>query len=382
MNSRGESTRNHGFSRGAASPIIAPMERRTFGNTNLEVSAISLGCWIFGVDWWGHRTQEDCDRLCSFSLNQGVTFFDNGDAYGNGRAENLFGQWLKNAKIDCSRIEIGAKFGYDWHSDPGEAGSHRERKQDFSPAFLRRMLDDSLKRLNTDYIDLYLAHNIKLPQMRDDLFTELEKVKDEGKIKVWGVSLGPAIGWREEGFKAMGDYNAKCVQTVYNLFEQHPGREFVDMARANKAGVLARVQDNSGILKDVIKADTKLADNDHRRFRDANWKTYGPQKVEKIRHIAQHHGMTIHQLACKWLLQANPSLTAITAMLLDEKEIHEVCDAVTKPNLTSAELDELHEGYQKDFGLPPEAHPCDLKSSTHPDGHVRSTYVPPPVLIA
>ena len=358
------------------------MERRTFGNTNLEVSAISLGCWIFGVDWWGHRTQEDCDRLCSFSLDQGVTFFDNGDAYGNGRAEALFGHWLKAAKVDRSKIEIGGKFGYDWHTDPGEPGSHRERKQDFSPTFMRKMLEESLARLGTDYIDLYLAHNIKLPQMRDDLFAELEKAKDEGKIKCWGVSLGPAIGWREEGFKAMGDHDAKCVQTVYNLFEQHPGFEFSEMARATKAGILARVQDNSGVLKDVIKPDMKLADNDHRKFRDANWKTYGPQKVEKIRHIANRHGMSIHQLACKWLVQANPTLSAITATLLNEQEIVEVCEAMRKPDLSREELRELSEGYENDFGLPPEAHPCDLKSSTHPDGHVRSTYVPPPVLIA
>ena len=94
------------------------MLRRKFGNTNLEVSAISLGCWIFGVDWWGHRTQEDCDRLCSFALEQGVTFFDNGDAYGNGRAEELFGNWLRGQ--DRGRIEIGSKFGYDWYSDPGD----------------------------------------------------------------------------------------------------------------------------------------------------------------------------------------------------------------------------------------------------------------------
>ena len=71
------------------------MIRRKLGNSPVEVSAVSLGCWIFGVDWWGHRTQEDCDRMCSFALDRGVTFFDNGDAYGNGRAEELFGKWLK-----------------------------------------------------------------------------------------------------------------------------------------------------------------------------------------------------------------------------------------------------------------------------------------------
>ena len=356
------------------------MLRRKFGNSPVEVSAISLGCWIFGVDWWGHRTQEDCDRMCSFALERGVTFFDNGDAYGNGRAEELFGKWLKGQ--DRGRVEIGGKFGYDWYNDPGEEGSHRERKQDFSPQFMRTALEKSLQRLGVETIDLYLAHNIKLPQFRDDLFAELEKVKAEGKIREWGVSLGPAIGWREEGFKAMGDHNAKAVQTVYNLFEQHPGKEFCEMARATRAGIMARVQDNSGVLKDIIKPDMQLAENDHRKFRDANWKTFGPQKVEKIRHVAVRHGMTIHQLACKWLVQANPTLSAITATLLNEQEIVEVCDALAKPDLTKDDLRELSDGYQNDFGLPPEAHPCDLKSSTDPSGRVRSTYVPPPVLIA
>jgi aryl-alcohol dehydrogenase-like predicted oxidoreductase len=318
--------------------------------------------------------------MCSFALDRGVTFFDNGDAYGNGRAEELFGNWLKTQ--DRSRVEIGSKFGYDWYGDPGEEGSHRERKQDFSPAFLRKALEQSLRRLGVETIDLYMAHNIKLPQFRDDLFAELEKVKDEGKIKVWGVSLGPAIGWREEGFKAMGDYDAKAVQTVYNLLEQHPGREFCEMARATKAGILARVQDNSGVLKDITKPDMQLAENDHRQFRDANWKTYGPQKVEKIRHLAVRHGMTIHQLACKWLVQANPTLSAITATLLNEQEIVEVCDALAKPDLGRDELRELSDGYQNDFGLPPAAHPCDLKSSTDPSGRVRSGYVPSPMLIA
>src|SRR5205085_12299685 len=67
----------------------AGMERRKFGDTGLEVSAISLGCWIFGVDWWGHYTQEQANRHCSFSYDLGITYFDNGDAYGNGRAETL-----------------------------------------------------------------------------------------------------------------------------------------------------------------------------------------------------------------------------------------------------------------------------------------------------
>jgi aryl-alcohol dehydrogenase-like predicted oxidoreductase len=357
------------------------MLRRKLGNTDLELSAISLGCWIFGVDWWGHRTQADCNKMCSFSLDQGITFFDNGDAYGNGRAEELFGQWMRDAKIDRSKIEIGGKVGYDFYSDPGEAGSHRERKQDFSPKFVRFSLEQALKRLGTDYIDLYMAHNIKLPQFRDDMFAELEKIRDEGKIRQWGVSVGPAIGWREEGFKAIADHGAKAVQTVYNLFEQHPGREFCQMARAHGAGVLARVHDNSSILKDKVKAETTIDANDHRKFRDDNWKVYGVQKLEKIRPLAAKYGVHVHTLACKWLLM-DPALTAITGTLLDETEIMEAVAACDMPDLTSQEMLELAQNYSSDFGLGDPAHPCDLKSSIDPSGRVRSSYVPPPVLIA
>jgi aryl-alcohol dehydrogenase-like predicted oxidoreductase len=357
------------------------MLRRTFGDSDLEVSAIALGCWIFGVDWWGHYTQDDASRLCSFARDRGVTFFDNGDAYGNGRAETLLGDWIKSNKIDRSKIEIGGKFGYDFYSDPGEPGSHKERRQDFSPAFLRAALERSLTRLGTDYFDLYMAHNIKLPQFRDDMFAELAKLKDEGKIKCWGVSLGPAIGWREEGIKAMLEHGAKAVQTVFNLFEQDPGREFCEVARATRGGVLARVHDNSSILKDVVKIDTTIGKDDHRKFRDQSWKIFGLKKLELIRHYAADHDMNVHQLACKWLLQ-QPNLISITGTFLNEKEISEAAESCEKPDLSRAELEQIQTEYARDWKLGPEAHPCDLKSSTSTTGAVQSGYLPPPIYVA
>ena len=358
------------------------MQPRPLGTTGLRVSPVSLGCWIFGVDWWGHYTQDDCDRLCSFSHDKGVTYFDNGDAYGNGRAETLFGNWVKSAKIDRSRIQIGGKVGYDFYGDPGTPGSHSERKQDFSAAFVRKAVEESLKRLQTDYIDLYMAHNIKKPQFNDELWPAMDKLKDEGKIKAWGVSLGPAIGWREEGFEAMIDHGAQAVQTVFNLFEQHPGREFCEVAVSQKAGVIARVHDNSSVLKDVIRADTVIGRDDHRKFRDQNWKVYGAKKVELIRGIAQKHGMTIHELACKWLLQ-QPGLASITGTFLNEREVREAVNAATTlPDLTPQDLHELHTQYESDFGLGDDAHACNLKSSYDPAGAVRSEYVAPPVLMA
>jgi aryl-alcohol dehydrogenase-like predicted oxidoreductase len=174
---------------------------------------------------------------------------------------------------------------------------------------------------------------------------------------------------------------AKAVQTVYNLFEQDPGREFCETAVAYKAGVISRVHDNSSILKDVVKLDTTLGKDDHRKFRDQNWKVYGLKKLELVRHYATDHGMSVHQLACKWLLQQR-GLSSITGTFLNEQEIADACEATTKPDLSPQELTQLATDYARDWGLGPEAHPCDLKSSITETGAIRSGYVPSPVLIA
>lgn len=355
------------------------MEYRAIGDSDVAVSAISLGCWFVGVDWWGHYSDADGVRLMKHAYDHGITFFDTGDAYGNGRSERVVGEFLKS--VPREKVQIGSKFGYDFYSDPGTPGSHRERKQDFSPQFLRRALEKSLERLGCEYLDLYMAHNIKLPQYRDDLFAELEKMKDQGLVRVWGVSLGPAIGWREEGFDALLHRNAKAVQTVFNLFEQNPGRELGELALSQHAGILARVHDNSSILKGKISLDTQIGKDDHRKFREESWKIYGLKKLERVRKYADAHGMSVHQLACRWLLQ-QPGLSSITATLLDEKEITEAAESVNKPRLTMDELMELAREYARDWGLGEEAHPCQLKSSVEASGAVKSGYVAPPVMLA
>ena len=320
--------------------------------------------------------------LCKFSYDQGITFFDNGDAYGNGRAETVFGKFLKESGISRDKVEIGSKFGYDFYSDPGEPGAHRERKQDFSAKFMRSALEKSLKRLGTDYVDLYMAHNIKLPQFRDDLFAELEKVKDEGQDQ--GLGREPGAGHRlaRGGRQGHQDHGAKAVQTVYNMFEQNPGREFCEMARSHHAGVIARVHDNSSILKDVVKVDTTIGESDHRKFRDQSWKVYGLKKLELVRHYATDHGMTVHQLACKWLLAAN-GLAAhhrhVPQRARDPRGVR--VGGQAEPVAGGDQTD--RRGLRQRLGprrrRPPLRH---QEQHRPPAGRVRSGYVAPPVLIA
>src|SRR6202008_2501874 len=148
------------------------------------------------------------------------------------------------------------------------------------------------------------------------------------------------IGWREEGVKAMIDHQAKAVQTVFNMFEQNPGREFCETARATHAGVLARVHDNSSILKDVVTIDTTISGTDHRKFRDQSWKIYGLKKLEIVRHYASDHGMTVPQPPCKGVLK-HTALTSITGTFLNEQEIADACEATSKPDLTANELRQI-----------------------------------------
>lgn len=339
------------------------MQRRTFGDSGLEVSTIGLDGSIFARTAWADRPQDDCDRLLSFAFERGITFFDIGDVSGSDRSADVLGRWIRSGGVRRDGIEVAGRFDF------GAAGDG----QAVPLALVRDALERLLKRLQTDTLDLFMAQDIKLPQFRDDLIAECDKLRDAGRIRAWGVSLGPGIGWREEGIEAMIRYKAPAVQTVFNLFEQDPGREFCQVARACRAGVIARGHDAGGVLKDGAVSEYSGCDR--------NWVVQNQRKVEKIRPIAAAHGMSIHQLACKWLLM-QPGLSAITATLLTQHEIAEACDAANMPDLSRDALHTLTEAYADDFGLGESAHPRDLGSSTSPTGKVRSTYVPPPVLIA
>jgi aryl-alcohol dehydrogenase-like predicted oxidoreductase len=358
------------------------MEYRTIAGTDLTVSLLGFGNFVFGTNWWGDFTDDDGVRLQNFAYDQGVTFFDSAAAYGNGRAEELLARTIRYAGRD--KLVISTKFGYDFYGDPGEEGGHRERRQDFSPAFLRYDLEKSLERLQIDCIDLYQAHNLKLPQYRDDLFAELEKLKQQGKIRHWGIALGPAIGWREEGYAAFYRHDAAVVQTVFNLYEQDPGREFCQIAdQRGRGGVIARVPTNSGILdEEFTSPDHQFPSTDHRKFRDRNWLIYGLKKNQIIDPLAREAGLSIRQFAFRWLA-AFPSLASVEPNLLTQQDVLDFAGAADAPPLEQAVLDRLAELYARDFGLGDEAHPCNWKSSVTPTGSIRSAYqAPSPELCA
>lgn len=347
------------------------MLHRTLPGTDLNLSMLGFGNFVFGTNWWGDFDDNEAVRLQDYAVAQGVTFFDTGAAYGNGRAERLLARTIKQAGRD--RLTVSTKFGYDFYDDPGEEGGHRERRQDFSPKFLRYDLEQSLARLEIDSIDLYQAHNLKLPDLTDGLCETMERFRDEGKIRHWGVSLGPAIGWREEGRAAFVEYDAAVVQTVFNLYEQDPGRALCHIChQRERGGVLARVPTHSGILdEEFTSTDHVFPERDHRKFRDRNWLVYGLRKNEVIRPLAEAEGSTLRQFAFRWLM-SQEAVSSIEPNILSTQDIDDFCAAAEQGPLAAVTLEQLDTLYVGDFNLGDEAHPCDLKSSVAEGGVVRS----------
>ena len=205
------------------------MRRRTFGNTDLETSAVGFGTWALGSDWWGEH--EAPDALVARALDLGITFFDTGDTYGQGVNEELVGQALERSGRPRDAYELSTKFGYVLDAER-KGDKESERPHDWSPEHTRRALEASLRRLRTDYVDLYQLHNPRMDGIdADALYEELEALKAEGKLRHYGIALGPKIGWRDEGVRALSERDGlTSLQTVYNLLEQAPGAEFLELA--------------------------------------------------------------------------------------------------------------------------------------------------------
>jgi aryl-alcohol dehydrogenase-like predicted oxidoreductase len=306
---------------------------------------VGFGVWTISTGWWGEHSDESAIALLREAFELGVTFYDTADTYGEGRGELLLARAFGSVRDE---ITIATKFGYDIYS-PWERSGHVERPQDWSPDYVRYALDQSLFRLGTDYIDLYQLHNPRMDAIRDDdLFAVLEDAKAAGKIRGYGVALGPAIGWREEGLAAFTERRLDCGQIIHNMLEQDPGRELIEAARASDTGLMARVPHSSGMLEGKYTADTVFPENDHRRHRTREWLVQGVQKVERLRFLTDER--TLGQAAIKWLL-AEPTITTVLPNIYGSEQLRECAAAIETPDLTAEELARIADLYENGFYL-------------------------------
>lgn len=363
------------------------MRYRPLHGTNLQLSEIGFGTWTVSTGWWGNYSDEQAQDLIRAAIDLGINYIDTADAYGNGRGESILKPLLKEHRD----LIIGTKFGYDFYNNPERPRGQRELPQDMSPKFIRFACEQSLQRLGVETIAIYQPHNPRIDVLlKDEHWDTLDSLKGEGKILSYGPSLGPAIGWRDEGIYAAAVRKAPVTQMIYNMLEQDPGREFILAAERGssyaavpeamqgkthkklcattemfdnsfrawksnpKPQFLVRVPHSSGMLEGKYTLETKFDENDHRSHRPRAWLVEGLQKVDRLKPMCDERGVTISQLALLWIY-AHRSIVSALPNIYDTEQLREFAAASNHPPLIDSEMERVHELYVRNFDIVPYA---------------------------
>jgi aryl-alcohol dehydrogenase-like predicted oxidoreductase len=324
------------------------MKYRTYPNSDVTVSEVGFGLWTTSTGWWGEKSDDEAVALMHAAYDLGITFYDAADTYGNGRSEEQLAKAFADRR---ERVVYATKFGYDFSSPSEKRRGQLELPQNFSPTFVRQALEASLLRLRTDYIDIYQMHNARMAQIEDDALWELlESLRREGKIRLYGVALGPAIGWLYEGVEAVRR-NVPSLQIIWNMLEQYPGNQQVRAAYETGAntGYMIRVPHSSGMLEGHYTADTTFPKNDHRSHRPREWLINGVQKVAQLRFL-ELPNRTLGQAAISWLLN-EPRVMTVLPNIYDREQLVEFATAPETPALRADELARIDALYQKNFDI-------------------------------
>jgi aryl-alcohol dehydrogenase-like predicted oxidoreductase len=326
------------------------MRFRTYKNSDLTVSEVGFGMWTISTGWWGNYTEGEALSLMRKAFDLGITLFDAADTYGNGLSEEYIARAFPKNRDE---VVIATKVGYDFVTH-GEARGRGQREipQDFSPDAIMRATEAALQRLKTDRIDLLQLHNIRMEQVEDDaLWKTLEQLQRAGKVRYYGIALGPAIGWMYEGINAIRERGPTSVQHIYNLLEQHPGRALHETAReTNKDTMfLIRVPHSSGMLEGKYTADTVFPPGDHRAHRPRSWLLNGVKKIDQLRFL-ESNDRTLGQAALQWLL-ADDRVASTLPNIYNEEQLIEFAKAPETPALTSNDMERIAELYSDNFGI-------------------------------
>jgi aryl-alcohol dehydrogenase-like predicted oxidoreductase len=297
------------------------MRYRKLGATDLGVSEVGVAV----AEWAGGgspRPDAEVERLLRQALDLGVTFFDLQDAGGDdGRGERLLGEAIRR---DRDRMTVATTFGYRPLEPLEQATSGQRRRHDWSPQWAARAIDGSLLRLGVEPIDLWQLHH---PDMRalesQELFDFLDEQVVKGKIRAYGVALGPGPGWVDEGAVAVRERGVAAVRTVFSVFEQTPGRELAGVAAEAGAGV---------VLSSPVDA----------RRPDA--------RLQHLDFLTIDRDQTLGQALVRFALSL-PAVAAVLPSCDDAAQLAELATASDLPDLTADDLDRIAERHQGGFRL-------------------------------
>lgn len=307
---------------------------RRINHTNMEVSEIGIGVWSIVTDWWGAEVNKG-EEILREAYEKGVNFFDTGDIYGEGLGESIISKALGSKR---DRIVILTKIGYDFYNKMSD-----RPKQNFNIDYLNFAFKESLKRLNTDYIDILMIHNPKMNVIKNKgVLDFLQSLKKDGKVRLIGVALGPTLGWGEEGLEAI-KMGYESLEYIYNLIEIRPGEDFLNFDIAHFVRVPhasdALIEDKWPILNNP---------NLHRSLKDINWIKRAVELSMPLLEFAKERNMKLSQLALKFILH-NKKVTSVLPNISNLKELHEYLAVEEIPELNEDDYNYLYAYSMKAF---------------------------------
>lgn len=295
------------------------MKYRRLGKTNLDVSVIGLGTWQFGGEWGVDYKQKEVDAIFDKAEETGINFIDTAECYGDHLSEKFIGAAIENNR---DRWVLATKFGHKFHD-------LYERTRHYDAEDVQKQLEDSLKALRTDYIDIYQFHSGTDEEFDNDaLWTMLDKQVQAGKIGHIGLSISKNDNTYQT--KQATSVGAGSMQVVYNRLDRTPEEEVFALCEEHDLGVMARVPMASGYLSGKYKPGAVFADNDVRHRHDKEETSRKLEMVETLYNTEVPEGVPMSQWALAWCLK-HPAVSTVIPGCKNPEQV--------EANAKAAELD-------------------------------------------
>jgi aryl-alcohol dehydrogenase-like predicted oxidoreductase len=315
------------------------MQSRALGPSGVEASVIGLGTWAIGGWMWGGTEEEASVRAIRASLDRGITLIDTAPVYGFGLAEQIVGRAIEGRRDE---VVIATKCGLRWDLQEGEHLYTDEKGNSIykylHPDSIRMEVEQSLKRLGVETIDLYQTHWQEPTTPIERTMECLLKLKEEGKIRAIGVSNATVD--QMEQYRALGPLDTD--QEKYSMLDRELEAEQLPYCRQHGMGVLAYSPMAMGLLTGKITPDRAFPEDDVRsklpRFRAENRRSV-LQMLGELKPIADGHGISLAQLAVAWTVH-QPGLThALVGARSDQQAEENVRSG--EVTLSDAELQQI-----------------------------------------
>ena len=319
------------------------MKYRQLGNTELTVSEIGVPLRPLSTNDYGHVTEQDTLNLLARAFDMGFTYFDTADSYTEGYGERVLARALGRRRHD---IVISTKAGYDFYRpviDPSERG----KEQRWTPGFIQYACEQSLRRLDTDYIDLFLLHHPGPDEMDDDeLFGLLDELVVAGKTRYYGVMLDDNPQSEETGEGAIEHRQVSAVELTFGLLEQQPGRNLIRRAQETETAIIAYDPSASGALENV-QGDENSAANLNQRMRQEAFESHRREREALVSGLREFGG-DVATWAIKFAL-ASPSVASTLPIVTSYAQMLELAEIADRDDLPREFIEQAFEVYDSEI---------------------------------